>query len=194
MDSKQLILEKIRKHTADKVERPQNALSPISYQDPIFRFQEIIAGVGGTAIELQSGEDINEIIAQHYPEARNIASYLPYISCKEWDMEAISSPQDLNGIDVAVIEGAFGVCENGCIWVEENVPHRALFFIAEYLVILLNKKNLVHNMHEAYKEVENRKSSAPYSCFISGPSKTADIEQSLVIGAHGAKGTLVILY
>ncbi len=46
-------------------------------------------------------------------------------------------------------------------------------------------------MHEAMLEIENFNEG--YGVFISGPSKTADIEQSLVIGAQGPLSLTVFL-
>jgi len=84
-----------------------------------------------------------------------------------------------------------GVAENGCIWVPQTMKERAIYFISEELVILLDKKNIVNNMHEAYKRVEMN--NYGYGVFISGPSKTADIEQALVMGAQAARGVTVVL-
>jgi L-lactate dehydrogenase complex protein LldG len=78
------------------------------------------------------------------------------------------------------------------VWVtDEGVPHRAIYFIAQHVALVVPASRVVHNMHEAYERL--RFERAGYGCFISGPSKTADIEQSLVIGAHGARSLTVIL-
>jgi L-lactate dehydrogenase complex protein LldG len=98
----------------------------------------------------------------------------------------------LADLDVAIINGHFGVAENAAIWIEErDMGLRALPFITEHLVIVLEKDKLVGNMHEAYKKIGLAHSG--FGLFIAGPSKTADIEQSLVIGAHGARSLRVVL-
>ena len=90
-----------------------------------------------------------------------------------------------------VIDGKIGVAENGAVWIEQDVKQRAIYFIAEKLVILLDKNKIVNNMHEAYKLIDTGEYG--FGTFISGPSKTADIEQALVMGAHGARDVMVVL-
>ena len=85
---------------------------------------------------------------------------------------------------------SFFVC-GGAVWIEQDVKQRAIYFIAEKLVILLNKNKIVNNMHEAYKLIDTGEYG--FGTFISGPSKTADIEQALVMGAHGARDVMVVL-
>ncbi len=89
-------------------------------------------------------------------------------------------------------ESQLGVAENACCWIEQHVRHRAIYFIAEALVIVLSKHHIVSNMHQAYHQLPDP-TAAPFGCFISGPSKTADIEQALVFGAHGAREVTVII-
>ena len=69
--------------------------------------------------------------------------------------------------------------------------HRAIYFIAQHLVLVVPREALLDHLHQAYERLSF--AGAGYGLFISGPSKTADIEQSLVIGAHGARSLTVLL-
>ena len=91
------------------------------------------------------------------------------------------------------VKGSFGVAENGAVWIEalpEGATRRDLF-IHETLIISLDKTQIVNNMHEAYRRLGEQ--ADEYGLFISGPSKTADIEQALVFGAHGPKSLIIEL-
>ena len=95
-------------------------------------------------------------------------------------------------LELAVVAGSLAVAENGAIWVSEaSLPTRVLPFICEHLVLVVYLSQLVGTMHEAYERLQV--DEAGYGVFIAGPSRTADIEQSLVIGAHGPKRTHVFL-
>ncbi|WP_288789568.1 LUD domain-containing protein [uncultured Elizabethkingia sp.] len=101
------------------------------------------------------------------------------------DSDEITDPHELENVEVALIEGSIGVAENAAIWITENqMKYRALPFITQHLFVILAADKIVALMHDAYKIIEIE---GGFSSFISGPSKTADIEQSLVIGAHGAR-------
>lgn len=135
---------------------------------------------------------IASIVRRTYPEARRIASNLPEAaSCATFNPDELEDPRDLAGTDVAIVRGAFGVVENGAVWIPRAFRHKAMLFIPEALVILLDRKQIVCNMHEAYAREDF--DTYDFGSFIAGPSKTADIEQALVIGAHGARDVTVIL-
>ena len=102
------------------------------------------------------------------------------------------SPHLLENVEVAIIQAQFGVAENGAVWVtDELLPARILPFICQHLVAIVNRNDLVASMHNAYDIIGN--SGYGFGAFIAGPSKTADIEQSLVLGAHGPKTMTVFL-
>lgn len=112
-------------------------------------------------------------------------------TCATFNPDNVEDPAELDGTDLAIIDGKIGVAENGAVWIEQDVKQRALYFISEKLVILLDKGRIVNNMHEAYKRIHTGEYG--FGTYISGPSKTADIEQALVMGAHGARDVMVII-
>lgn len=191
MSSKNDILQNIDRHTKQVYKMPQWDLKPIQYEDKIAQFTQILKAVGGNAVILEAGKDVNQLIKELYPDAKQIASNLENISIATVNPDTVANPKDMNGVDLAIIKGEYGVAENGSVWIPQNVKSRITYFISEYLIILLDKNELVNTMHEAYDKVDFQ--GQGFGAFISGPSKTADIEQALVVGAHGAKGLTVIL-
>ena len=191
MSSKEDILARLRKHAIEPVKRPELTFEPLAYEHPLEQFEKILQVAGANSVRLEEGQDVNEVIRSLYPEARSIASNLPGITCATVNPDLLEDPRELDGTDVAVIRGEFGVLENGMVWVKQQTRYKAVFFISEALVILLDRRRLVNNMHEAYAQPGF--DDFGYGCFIAGPSKTADIEQALVIGAHGARAVTVIL-
>lgn len=193
MSSRDEILQRIKQNTLAKHEMPSLELNnALQYSDKIESFIAIHKVVGGKTHLLAEGEDVDSVIKQYYPEAKKIASVLPDIKSVTFNPNAVETAQELNGTDLAIIQGKIGVAENAAVWVpQEEEKHKAIYFISEALIILLDRNSIVTNMHEAYKWLDNQ--TYKFGVFISGPSKTADIEQALVFGAHGAREVLVIL-
>ena len=192
MSKKEDILSKYRKNIKQKFEMPTlDDIKGIKYPDTLQQFISMTQTVGGKVVELKPGEDVNEVIRALYPDAKEIASNLPEITIATRNPDTIGSPQALNGTDVGVVKGVFGVAENACVWIPQTMVEKAVCFISENLVILLDKKEIVDNMHEAYKRISFN--DYGYGSFISGPYKTADIAQVLVMGAQAARSATVIL-
>ena len=194
MSSKEDILKKYRANIRQQFDMPDlSDINAITYPDPLLQFMNMTKSVGGNAIEVESERDINELIRELYPDAKEIASNLPEITIATRNPDTVGRARDLNGTDVGVIRGKFGVAENGCIWIPQQMKEKAVCFISENLIILLPKSQIVNNMHEAYKRIEFDKTYDGYGTFISGPSKTADIAQVLVMGAQAARSVTVLL-
>ncbi len=194
MSSKEDILKKYRANIRQQFDMPDlSDINAITYPDPLLQFMNMTKSVGGNAIEVESGRDINELIRELYPDAKEIASNLPEITIATRNPDTVGRARDLNGTDVGVIRGNFGVAENGCVWIPQQMKEKAVCFISENLIILLPKSQIVNNMHEAYKRIEFDNTYDGYGTFISGPSKTADIAQVLVMGAQAARSVTVLL-
>ena len=192
MSKKEDILKKFRDNVRVRFDMPAlDDIVAVTYPDPLAQFVKMSEAVGGRVIEPEPGADLNALVRSLFPDAREIASNLPEITIATRNPDTVPDAQSLNGTDLGIIRGEFGVAENGCIWIPQTMKERAVCFISEHLVILLPKGRIVNNMHEAYRQIGF--SDYGYGTFISGPSKTADIAQVLVMGAQASRSVTVIL-
>ncbi|MDE6561274.1 MAG: LUD domain-containing protein [Muribaculaceae bacterium] len=190
-DTKSSILSNLRQNVRETYDKPDLSFAKLTYPDPVEAFiHTATTSAGANVVEMKEGDDINDLIRQAYPKAKTIASNVPGIKADK-NPDTAKTPQDLDGTDVSVVEGTIGCAENACVWIPQTMEQRAVCFICEYLVIIVDKKNIVNNMHEAYSRIEMPEKG--FGAFISGPSKTADIEQSLVYGAQSFCGVTIIL-
>ena len=190
--NKEDLFKKLRANTREQYDMPDMNIDGIKYADTYKQFVEMTQTVGGKVVEANKTDDLNMLIRNLYPDAKVFASNLPYITIAQRNPDTIAEARDLDGTDVGIVEGKIGVAENGCIWIPQTMKEKAVCFISEYLVIVLDRQSIVNNMHEAYKRIEFD-STYNFGTFISGPSKTADIEQALVMGAQAARGVTVII-
>ncbi|MEB2775014.1 LUD domain-containing protein [Algoriphagus sp. D3-2-R+10] len=140
----------------------------------------------GTVI---SKRELEQLIAETgFPKIYSSSpTFKKYTNC-----QVPQHPTDFADLDLAIIEGQFASAENAAIWLDDsNLDLRAIPFITAHLVIVIKKETIVGNMHQAYARIGLTESG--FGLFIAGPSKTADIEQSLVIGAHGAMSLRVVI-
>ena len=192
MSSKEAILNSIRKNNkVVSVELPNSYENyGITYENKFEKFSEMISAVGGKAL-LINKEDLDKTIKKLYPDEKVIATNVDFCNLGNFDANAHEDEHNLENIDLAVVKGNFAVAENGAVWIkDENNRHRCIYFIAQNIITVVNENEIVNNMHEAYLEIDFQNQG--WGAFVSGPSKTADIEQSLVIGAHGPKSGYVI--
>lgn len=188
--SKANILKAIRDNKPEPRALPEIPGFESPGMDIVQAFGSTSAQNGTRVVNAADFADLETALQTLFPEKGKTASALPAVK-SDVDLPG-SSPNDLVDVDVAVLPGQIGVAENGAVWVTEaDCVHRVLPFIAQHLVLVLAKDHLVHNMHEAYGQIEI--DNTGFGVFIAGPSKTADIEQSLVIGAQGARSLTIIL-
>ena len=186
-DAKTIILSAIRRHHLPEAPLPSLDQSWIQFRDAPAQFASVLESVGGRAVMVAGTSALNfELSAlPEWRDAKKTVSQVAGVRGNT-DLAQIDDPHATEDLDFAILPGEFAVAENGAVWVTDSaVKHRVIYFIAQHLALVVSANNIVSNMHEAYRRLSFE--SPRFGAFISGPSKTADIEQSLVIGAHGPR-------
>lgn len=158
------------------------------------KFKAIAEGIGSKVYVVDAIEDIPALIAADFPEAKRILTTVSEIvSTGIPAFELNDDPHTYEDVDVAIFKPRLGVAENSALWLtEDRMGVRALPFITQHIIMLVDISTLVPDMHAAYEKIGN--ADYGFSTFIAGPSKTADIEQSLVLGAHGPRSMTIFMY
>ncbi|ABC82747.1 LutC/YkgG family protein [Anaeromyxobacter dehalogenans] len=194
MDSREEILAALRRAAPPDPGLPSEPVRGTPYADLALQLAEAVRAVGGAFQRVPDAAALREGVAALAArlEARRVVSRVPEAGAGTAGAAEVADPHQLEGVDLAVIPGRFAVAENGAVWVAgEDLGHRAVFVIAQHLALVVPAAEIVNDLHEAYARI--RFDGPGFGLFVAGPSKTADIEQALVIGAHGARSCTVFL-
>lgn len=197
MSARENILKRLRDNTRETYDMPaMNGLNPITFANPVAEFvAKTTTTAGARILEMKDGDNLNDLVRQAYPDAKIIASNLTDVDA-QLNPDTVDDARELMTADVGVVEGTIGVAENACIWIPQQTKEKSVCFAVQQLVIVLRRDAIVNNMHEAYSRIADSNDyfkKYPFGTFISGPSKTADIESALVYGAQAARGVTVVL-
>lgn len=194
VDSRRAILDAIRAARVPEVALPELPRGAALPANPVEAFSAAVAAVGGTAVQVAAADlpaAVRELAAKL--QAARVFVGPQAASVGDVRLEALADPHELEGIDLAVVQGELAVAENGAVWVDTRPlgKHRGVFVVAQHLALVVPAAQIVASFHDAYERL--RFEGTGFGVFIAGPSKTADIEQALVIGAHGARSCTVFV-
>ena len=189
MSSRALILERVRRHQPAALPLPE--LPCFERAAPsMMTFGRALERMGGRVTEPPPEGSLEAFIRARFPEARSVCSATPEVE-GTLRLEPDTDPRALAGVDVGVVRAAFGVVETGSVFLSEaELGVNALGFLAQHLVVLLDPRALVADLHQAYRDP--RFLTARYAVLMTGPSATADIEGVLVRGAQGVRSLSVV--
>jgi L-lactate dehydrogenase complex protein LldG len=188
--SRNKILASIKENQPELVALPVIDTSKvIAYTDTFEQFKTVLESIGGNVILLPNWEALQQIISEEKITEGITINTVAELDEMSSNINEMTATQ-LEKLERVYVKGTLGVAENGAVWVyESQLLNRLTAFICQHLVLIIRKKDIVDTLHQAYEKIEVNKEG--FGLFIAGPSKTADIEQSLVIGAHGARSTTV---
>jgi L-lactate dehydrogenase complex protein LldG len=193
MSSREKILAAVKQNQPASQPLPDVAPLVDTFPATVEKFIELLTFIGGKAHVIESVGVIPEILGELADTSKRVINLVDEIKIPHAETQVGEiDPHTLENVDLAVIKAHFGVAENGSVWITSDlVQQRALPFITQHLAVLINYNDVVGTMHQAYNRIADWEYE--WACFIAGPSKTADIEQSLVIGAHGSRSMSIFI-
>jgi L-lactate dehydrogenase complex protein LldG len=161
--------------------------------DLVQKFKVMAEGIGSKVYLAANLSEVQALLLAEFPDAVRILSTVEELVCEAIPAFVFNEdPHTYEDVDVAIFRPRLAVAENSALWItEDRMGVRVLPFITQHIVMLVDRTLLVPDMHAAYEKIGN--TDYGFSTFIAGPSKTADIEQSLVLGAHGPRSMTIFL-
>jgi L-lactate dehydrogenase complex protein LldG len=170
---------------------PQGPSPGADWPDLAHRFRERATALGSTVDVLATPDDAPAAVAR-YLEARTLPKVgvcWAELTSLPWREAGIDlQPRPTRGDDLLGVTGAYcAIAETGTLMLLSGAATpAATSLLPETHVAVLRAARIVKSMEDAWALLRQEYGRLPRAVnFISGPSRTADIEQTIVIGAHG---------
>lgn len=184
MDTREKILKAVLKNQPQSTPLPDIGIFHGEDNNMVDQYMQIFKTIGGSSYLVDDIAGVKTLINDHFDITRRIVTTLPELADIGELLAGLIDPHSYEDIELAIIKAHFGVAENGAVWLTDNVMgQRIIPYICQHLVVIISAESIVPTLHEAYEKIGD--GDYGFGGFIGGPSKTADIEQALVLGAHG---------
>jgi L-lactate dehydrogenase complex protein LldG len=192
MSSRESILAAVLQNQPPLSPLPDITQFNVYEPDLAAKYSEIFAGIGGIIFSSASIEEVKDHIRSDFDNSKRIVTTLPELSDVAEILSEEVDPHSFEDVELAIIKARLAVAENGAVWLTETVMgQRIIPYICQHLAVIVTEESIVSTMHDAYAKIATE--DYGFGGFIGGPSKTADIEQALVLGAHGPLSMTVFL-
>ena len=207
MSAREVILARIRSASRggpgasveEVIRAHQRGPQPLAYVDQVQRFVERAQRLASTVEQVRSRQDVPRAV-EHYLAQQNLnhaALCWPEFLDLDWLGARISvTAQRPEPEDAIGITGAFcAIAETGTLMLlsGHDTP-AATSLLPETHIAVVARERIVATMEDAWALLRQEQGALPRAVnFISGPSRTADIEQTVTLGAHGPARVLIVL-
>ena len=192
MTTREKILEAVLKNQPEATELPDTSIFKGDGNGLVQKYMDVFTTIGGSSFLVDDPAAVNVMIAENFDTTKRIVTTLPELSGNFELISDMVDPHAYQDIELALIKAHFSVAENGAVWLTEEVMgQRIIPYICQHLAVIVHAESIVPTLHEAYEKIGT--GNYGFGGFIGGPSKTADIEQALVLGAHGPLSMTVFI-
>ena len=191
MDTREKILDSVLKNQPAHRELPQVPMFHRNPESLVSAFEKSLKYMAGEFVD-RPPSDFAAYLRNKFPNAKIICSAVPEYSGNR-KPEDYTNWSDAHDIDVTIVPSPLGVAETGSVLLsEKELRMNTIGFLAQDIVILLDPKNIVENIHDAYQHPAFRE--AKYAVLMTGPSGSADIAGTTAHPAQGVKTLTVIFW
>lgn len=184
MTSRERILGEVRKNQPSALPLPDLSAFRGSASDTIREYVDTFTGIGGQAVVVDDLQSVVQMVSEKFDTSKRVITTIPELAHQYEMYSPDVDPHTFEDVELAIISAHLAVTENGAVWVtSEIMGQRIIPFICQHLAVVVDASTIVPTLHEAYRQIGT--GDYGFGVFIGGPSKTADIEQALVLGAHG---------
>ena len=186
--AREVIMESIRSHLAQsapakiQISNPCKSVSQQPSQPVVEEFKRNLELVDGHCILANGPLAIEESI-KRIAKGKRIAT-----------SEAPLSAKDLFEYEVGITGGQLGIAETGTLVLDSSVErNRLVSLVPPVHIAVLDASRIYPTLGDALSFLQSGDEVSPAITFITGPSRTADIELTLAIGVHGPQELYVII-
>jgi L-lactate dehydrogenase complex protein LldG len=190
MDTREQILKSVRTSKREFVQLPEIPNFAGDPQDLSGKFENALMRLAGVVVH-DPPKDFDQFLRKTFPDAKTICSTVPEV---QGNMRVVDIGEwsSAGKIDVTIVRSPLGVAETGSVLLsEDELLVNTIGFLAHDIVILLDPKVIVADIHAAYRHPHFRDKA--YAVLMSGPSGSADIGGKTVHPAQGVM-TLTVIY
>lgn len=193
-------------HRLQQAAPPERALPPAylppptSVPDLLHQFCATTRAVGGQVERISELHNLAPLLDRYAPDSERLVA--PGLPAAGIQPAGTDTAHALKALSTVVLRGCVAVAEDASVLVPDldalgpaAARLRGTAFLAVHMVLVVHTSDVVPTLHHAFSrpEVGAVLSETGFAVWVSGPSKTADIEQTLVHGAHGPERLTVIL-
>jgi L-lactate dehydrogenase complex protein LldG len=183
-----------------RLQNPRANLKPAVHGDVVQQFVSKMESVHGAVVRVASVDKVSDAVATHL-EQNGLSPELvvapdPQLEDIPWSNRFAIERRAASGDDRVSVTAAFaGIAETGTLVLLSGPESpTTLNFLPDDHIVVLNVNRIVAHMEDAWTRLREERGKMPRTVnLITGPSKTADVEQTIQEGAHGPRRLRVIL-